>query len=100
LISSLHFETTSIHVHKSPVECFEYRVGTPSTTTPLSRPLERGLYYTNALPFVSLTRPPRCQAKFLTCEISDFTPCTHAQSNILHTTCADKTDYQSLGIRV
>jgi len=27
----------------------------------------------------------RCQAKFLTCEISDFTPCTHAQSNILHT---------------
>jgi len=26
-------------------------------------------------------------------EISDFTPCTHAQSNI-------KTDYQGLGIRV
>jgi len=25
----------------------------------------------------------RCQSKFLTCEISDFTPCTHAQSNIL-----------------
>jgi len=35
----------------------------------------------------------RCQAKFLTCEISDFTPCTHAQSNILPTKCADKTDY-------
>jgi len=26
-------------------------------------------------------------------EISDFTPCTHAQSNILHTKYADKTDY-------
>jgi len=26
-------------------------------------------------------------------EISDFTPCTHAQSNILHTKHADKTDY-------
>jgi len=25
----------------------------------------------------------RCQAKFLTCEMSDFTPCAHAQSNIL-----------------
>jgi len=35
----------------------------------------------------------RYQAKFLTCEISDFTPCTHAQSNILHTKCADKTNY-------
>jgi len=35
----------------------------------------------------------RCQAKFLTCEISYFRPCTHAQSNILHTKYADKTDY-------
>ena len=26
----------------------------------------------------------RCQAKFLTCEISDFTAYAHAQSNILH----------------
>ena len=26
----------------------------------------------------------QCQAKFLTCEISDFMPCAHAQSNILH----------------
>jgi len=34
----------------------------------------------------------RCQAKFLTCEISVFTPCTHAQSNILHTKHVDKTD--------
>jgi len=33
------------------------------------------------------------QAKFLTCEISDLTPCTHAQSNIVHTKYADKTDY-------
>ena len=31
---------------------------------------------------------------------SDFTPCTHAQSNILYTKYADKTDYQGLGIRV
>jgi len=37
--------------------------------------------------------PLGCQAKFLTCEISDFTPCTHAQSNILHAKYADKTDY-------
>jgi len=35
----------------------------------------------------------RCQAKNLTCEISDFTPCTHAQSNTLHTKYFDKTDY-------
>ena len=42
----------------------------------------------------------RCQAKNLTCEISDFTPCTHAQSNTLHTKYFDKTDYQGLGIRV
>ena len=26
-------------------------------------------------------------------EISDFTPCTHAQSSILHTKYTDKTDY-------
>jgi len=41
----------------------------------------------------SVLRLSRCQAKFLTCEISDFTPCTHAQSNIVHTKYADKTDY-------
>jgi len=35
----------------------------------------------------------RCQAKSLTSEISDFTPCTHGQSNILHSKCAGKTDY-------
>jgi len=34
----------------------------------------------------------RCQAKFLTCEISDFTQCTHAQSNITHTKYTEKTD--------
>ena len=36
----------------------------------------------------------RCQAKFLTCEISDFTPCAHAQSDILHIKYAEKTDDQ------
>ena len=35
----------------------------------------------------------RCQAKFLTCEISDFMPCAHAQSNIVHIKYAEKTDY-------
>jgi len=35
----------------------------------------------------------RCQAKFLTCEISDFTQCTYAQSNVLHTKYVDKTDH-------
>jgi len=35
----------------------------------------------------------RCQAKFLTWEISDFTPCAHAQSNIARTKYAEKTDY-------
>jgi len=35
----------------------------------------------------------RWHAKFLTCEISDFTPCPHVQSKILHTKYADKTDY-------
>jgi len=34
----------------------------------------------------------RCQAKFLTCEISDFTPCTNAQSNIPHIKYAEKSD--------
>jgi len=34
----------------------------------------------------------RCQVKFLTCEISDFTPCTHAQSNIIRSKYAEKTD--------
>ena len=33
-------------------------------------------------------------------EISDFTPCTHAQSNILRTKYADKTDFLCWGIRV
>jgi len=41
-----------------------------------------------------------CQAKFLSCEISDFTPCTHAQSDIVHTKYADKTDFLDLGIGV
>ena len=35
----------------------------------------------------------RCEAKFLTCEISDFTPCMHAQSNVHYTKYAEKTDY-------
>jgi len=34
----------------------------------------------------------RCQALFLTCEISDFTPCEHAQSDIQHIKYAQKTD--------
>jgi len=34
----------------------------------------------------------RCQAKFLTCEISDITPCAHAHSNIIHIKYAEKTD--------
>jgi len=34
----------------------------------------------------------RCQAKFVTCEISDFTPSTHAQSNILHIKYTKKID--------
>jgi len=33
-----------------------------------------------------------CQAKFLTCEISDFTPCAHAQNDILHMKYIEKTD--------
>jgi len=42
----------------------------------------------------------RCQVKFLTCEISDFTPSAHAQSNILHIKYAKKFDDWGLGIRV
>jgi len=42
------------------------------------------------------TPPPttttiRCQAKFLTSEISDFTPCAHAQTNIIHIKYPEKT---------
>jgi len=33
----------------------------------------------------------QCQAKFPTCEISDLTPCAHAQSDILHIKYAEKT---------
>ena len=40
-----------------------------------------------------LNHNSQCQAKFLTCEISDFTSYTHAQSNILHTKYVDKTGY-------
>jgi len=32
-------------------------------------------------------------ARPVSSEISDFTRCTHAQSNILHAKYADKTDY-------
>jgi len=32
-------------------------------------------------------------ARAVSSEISDFTSCTHAQSNILHTKYVDKTDY-------
>jgi len=39
------------------------------------------------------TRGGRCQTKFLTCEISDFISCMHAQTNILYTKFSDKTDY-------
>jgi len=35
--------------------------------------------------------------KFLTCEISDFTPCGHAQSGILHIKYAQKTDDKGSG---
>jgi len=34
----------------------------------------------------------RCQAKFLTCDISEFTPFTHAQRNILHINFAEQID--------
>jgi len=33
-----------------------------------------------------------CQAKFLTCEISDFTPSAHAHSNIICIKYTEKTD--------
>jgi len=41
-----------------------------------------------------------CQAKFLTRKISDFTPSTHEQNNILHIKYAKKTYDWGLGIRV
>ena len=34
----------------------------------------------------------RCQAKFLTCEISDFTPSAHAHSNTICIKYTEKTD--------
>ena len=34
-----------------------------------------------------------CNLDLVSSEISDFTPCTHAQSNVLQTKYADKTDY-------
>jgi len=40
----------------------------------------------------------RCQTKFLTCEISDFTPC--AQSDILHIKYAEKIDDYGSGFSV
>jgi len=42
----------------------------------------------------------RCQAKFLTCEISNFTPCAHAQSHILVMKYAEKTEDYGLGFNV
>jgi len=33
-----------------------------------------------------------CQAKFLTCKISDFTPYAHAQSSVQRINYAEKTD--------
>jgi len=42
----------------------------------------------------------RCQAKFLTCEISDFAPCAHAQSGISHIKYAQKTDDKGSGFSV
>jgi len=35
---------------------------------------------------------PKTGVKFPTCEISDFPPCAHSQSNILHIKYAEKTD--------
>ena len=64
MISSLHFllETWN-HIDKCSqnIGGMFWRIysGTPSTTTPLSWPLWCGLPYVNALPFVSLTRPPQ-----------------------------------------
>jgi len=40
----------------------------------------------------------RCQAKFLTSKISDFTPYAHAQNNILLIKYIEKTD--DYGLRV
>jgi len=63
LISSLHFllETWN-HIDKCSQNTggmFWIYSDTSSTTTPLSRPLQRALHYANASPFVSLTRPTR-----------------------------------------
>jgi len=46
----------------------------------------------NSFPASHLAFPIRYQAKFLTCEISDFTPCAHLQSNMLHMKYAKKID--------
>jgi len=57
-ISCWRLEIISINVHKTLVECFEYRVAPrrdhPAITTTLTR---SSLCY--AMPLVSLTRPPR-----------------------------------------
>ena len=42
----------------------------------------------------------RCEAKFLTCKISDFTPCAHAQTNVLHIKYADKIDDRGIALGV
>jgi len=67
LISSLYFllETWNL-IHKCSQNTggmFWMYSDTPSTTTPLSRTLQRGLPYANALPIFSLTRPPRYPAR-------------------------------------
>jgi len=38
--------------------------------------------------------------KLLTCEIPDFTPCAHAQRNILHIKYAENTNDWDLGFTV
>jgi len=42
--------------------------------------------------FKNISCDRQCQAKFQTCEISDYTPFAHAQSNILHIKYNQKTD--------
>jgi len=42
----------------------------------------------------------QCQAKYLTCEISDFTPYARAQSNILHIKYTLKSDDWGSGFGV
>jgi len=49
---------------------------------------------------VNVSGSSLCQAKFLTCKISDFTPSAHAQSNILHIKYAKKIDDWGIGSRV